>query len=83
MKKEREHLLEDLLTDWFWMHENELGRGAVGLHGHNGNTVVYKLNYDYMDFYEFNREHLIAMLKPYGYELWQGDEYLNARDVSK
>ena len=82
MNKKRERQLEDLLTDWFWMSENELGRGAIGFHGHNGNVVVYKLNVDYMDFYEFNREHLIAMLKPYGYELWQGEDYLNIRDVT-
>ena len=82
MNKKREHQLEDLLTDWFWMSENSLGTGALGLHGYNGNTVVYKLNVDYMDFYEFHRADLIAMLKPYSYKLWQTEEYLNVMDVS-
>lgn len=82
MNKKREHQLEDLLTDWFWMSENSLGTGALGLHGYNGNIVVYKLNVDYMDFYEFHRADLIAMLNPYSYKLWQTEEYLNVMDVS-
>ena len=82
MNKKREHQLEDLLTDWFWMSEPSLGRGALGFHGHSGNIAVYKLNCDYMDFYEFHRADLIAMLKPYGYKLWQTKEYLNVMDVA-
>jgi len=82
MNKKREAFLEDLLTGWFFMSENSLGTGALGFHGYNGNTVVYKLNCDYMDFYEFHRADLIAMLKPYDFEMWQTEEYLNVQDVS-
>jgi hypothetical protein len=63
------------------MYENELGRGACGFHGYNGNVVVYKLNCDYMDFCEFQLEALVAMLRPYGFDVWQSEEYLNVQDV--
>lgn len=82
MNKKREHLLEDLLTDWFFMSENSLGTGAIGHYGYNGNVVVYKLNCDYKDFYEFHREDLIDMLKPYSFLCWQSEEYLNVIEES-
>lgn len=83
MNKKREHLLEDLCTDWFWMYEKDLGRGACGFHGYMGNVVVWKLNTDYMDFCEFYLDILIAMLKPYDFHVWQSDEYLNFMDVQE
>lgn len=83
MNKKREQRLEDLLTDWFWMYENELGRGACGFYGYSGNVVVYRLNCDYMDFCEFCLPALTNMLRPYNYSVWQSDQYLNIQDVEE
>lgn len=84
MKKKREHLLQDLVTDWLWMHQNELGTGLMGHHGYIGNVVVWKINdngsCDYMDFCEFYLGRLAAMLKPYHFNVWQSNEYLNILD---
>jgi hypothetical protein len=86
MKKAREHLLQDLVTDWLWMHEDQLGTGLIGHYGYMGNVVVWKINdngsCDYMDFYEFYREAFVAMLAPYKFNAWQSEEYLHIQDVS-
>jgi len=80
MNKTREVLLQNLVTDWLWMHEDELGRGLIGHYGYIGNVVAWKINdnglCEYMDFYEFYLDRLVAMLTPYKYEVWQEDEYL-------
>ena len=80
MNKKREQCLQGLVTDWLWMHEDELGTGLIGNHGYMGNAVVWKINdngtCDYMDFYEFYLARFVAMLTPYKYEVWQEDEYL-------
>lgn len=84
MNAKREHLLQDLVTDWLWIHENELGKGLIGHYGYSGNVVVWKINdnevCDYMDFYEFYLEELVTMLKPYKFAVWQSTEYLNFLD---
>lgn len=81
MNNKREQRLHSLLMDWFWMYENELGHGSCEFHGYNGSVVVYKLNCDYMDFCEFQLGTLAAMLRPYGFDVWQSEEYLNVQDV--
>jgi hypothetical protein len=85
MDKKREELLQDVASDWLWMFEDEVGRGLMGHHGHNGNAVVWKINdngsCDYMDFYEFYRERFTAHVAQHGFEAWQNGEYVSFMDA--
>jgi len=85
MNEKREQLLQDVATDWLWMFEDEVGRGLMGHHGHNGNAVVWKINdngsCDYMDFYEFYRERFTAHVAQHGFEAWQNGEYVSFMDA--